>query len=79
MDTNKSSMNGLGFVGPDDFETWEIMAVETDLIARTEQTETFKDAKKQISTSYDEQNPESLHKSGSSGVRKEIKVAALES
>ena len=79
MDTYKSSINGLGFLGPDNLETCEIMAVETDLIARTEQTETLKGAKKHRLTIYDEQNPELLHTSGSLGVRKEMNVAPLES
>jgi hypothetical protein len=38
-------------MGPDSFETCVILAVETDLIARTEQTEILPGAKKHKLTS----------------------------
>jgi hypothetical protein len=51
MVTNISSINGFGVMGPDSFETCVILAVETDLIARTEQTEILPGAKKHKLTS----------------------------
>jgi hypothetical protein len=44
--TNMSSTNGLGLVGPVDFETWEIAAVEMDLMVKKEQTEMLPGARK---------------------------------
>jgi len=41
-----SSTNGLGLVGPVDFETWEIAAVEMDLMVKKEQTEMLPGARK---------------------------------
>jgi hypothetical protein len=74
-----SSKNGRGLVGPENRETLEIVAVETDRIVSTVQTEMLLEAKKQTLTSYSEQKPETLQKSGSWGVRKEITVGDVES
>ena len=70
-----SSINGLGFVGPEDFETSEILAVETDLTVSSVQTDTFPGARKHTSTTYIEHTPKG-QRSGSCGVRNKTTVAA---
>jgi hypothetical protein len=51
MKTNMSSMNGMGRVGPETFDTFEIMAVETDRINKTVHADKLLGAKKQRLTS----------------------------
>jgi hypothetical protein len=75
MKTNMSSINGMGRVGPETFDTFEILAVETDRINKTVHADKLPGAKKQRLTSYDEHIPEE-HKSGSCGVRNETTVGS---